>query len=85
MRGLARLVSLAAAFAVVALTVLYPRLIAVDGAHVPYLGFVLLLAGMSASWVHGFGFVPQKSVPRLLFSPWVAWPLLGLGAWLVFR
>ncbi len=34
----------------------------------------LLMLGVAASFVHGFGYVPEHRVLRLLFSPAVAWP-----------
>lgn len=84
LKTLSRLISLTAAAAVVAVTVFYPRAIAVDGAHVPFGGFVLLMIGMSLAWVHGIGFVPKNPWLRRLFSPLAAWPLLVIGAALVF-
>ncbi len=84
LKTLSRVVSLTAAAAVVAVTVFYPRAIAVDGAHVPFGGFVLLMIGMSLAWVHGVGFVPENLWLRRLFSPLAAWPLLALGAVWVF-
>mgnify|MGYP004529028845 FL=1 len=84
LKTLSRLISLTAAAAVVAVTVFYPRAIAVDGAHVPFGGFVLLIIGMSLAWVHGIGFVPENPWLRRLFSPLAAWPLLVIGAALVF-
>ena len=84
LKMLSRLISLTAAAAVVAVTVFYPRAIAVDGAHVPFGGFVLLMIGMSLAWVHGIGFVPENPRLRRLFSPLAAWPLLVIGAALVF-
>lgn len=84
LKTLSRLISLTAAAAVVAVTVFYPRAIAVDSAHVPFGGFVLLMIGMSLAWVHGIGFVPENPWLRRLFSPLAAWPLLVIGAALVF-
>lgn len=43
-----------------------------------------MLMGMSSAWVHGFGFVPEHRLLRIVFSPLVAWPLITLGAWGVF-
>lgn len=84
LKTLSRFISLTAAAAVVAVTVFYPRAIAVDGTHVPFGGFVLLMIGMSLAWVHGVGFVPETLWLRRLFSPLAAWPLLVIGAALVF-
>ncbi len=83
-RGLARVVSLLAAITVVAVVVLYPRLIAEDSTSVPHGFLALLMMGMSAAWVHGFGFVPQNRILRVLFSPLVAWPVILIGVWGVF-
>ena len=84
LRGLARAVSLLAAVAVAAVIILYPRLVAEDSASVPHGFLVVLLMGMSAAWVHGFGFVPENRILRVLFSPIVAWPVMIIGTWGVF-
>lgn len=83
-RGLTRAVSLLAALGVAAVVILYPRLVAEDSSSVPHGWLVLLLMGMSAAWVHGFGFVPENRILRVLFSPIVAWPVMLIGAWGVF-
>ena len=62
----------------------YPRLVAEDSASVPHGFLVVLLMGMSAAWVHGFGFVPENHILRVLFSPVVAWPVMLIGTWGVF-
>jgi predicted membrane protein len=51
---------------------------------VPHGFLALLMMGMSAAWVHGFGFVPQNRILRVLFSPLVAWPVILIGVWGVF-
>lgn len=44
----------------------------------------LLATGAMLAFVHGLGFVPRNAWLRSLASPWIAWPLLGLGAgWLI--
>lgn len=83
-RGFARVVSLLAAIAIMAVVVLYPRLIAEDAAGVPHGFLVLLLIGMSCAWVHGFGFIPQNPILKVAFSPLIAWPVIALGVWGVF-
>ncbi len=84
LQKLARAASLLAAASIVAVIVLYPRLVAEDSASVPHGFLAVLMMGMSAAWVHGFGFVPQHRVLRVIFSPLVAWPLIALGLWGVF-
>lgn len=83
-RKLSRAVSLLAAVAVAVVVIFYPRLVAEDTASVPHGFLVVLLMGMSAAWVHGFGFVPENRVLRVLFSPVVAWPVMLIGVWGVF-
>lgn len=82
--GLARAVSLLAACAIVAVIVLYPRLIAETAKDVPHGFLVLLLIGMSCAWVHGFGFIAQNRILKIAFSPLVAWPVIVIGLWGVF-
>lgn len=84
LRGLARAASLLAAAAIAAVVILYPRLVAEDTASVPHGFLVVLLMGMSAAWVHGFGFIPENRILKVLFSPVVAWPVMLIGAWGVF-
>ena len=62
---LTRIISIVAAFAVTVAIVCFPRWIAVDMNTVPHGWLVCLLLGMSAAYVHGFGFVPEN---RYLFS-----------------
>ena len=82
--GFVRALSVIAAFAVMALVVLYPRAIAEDGASVPHGSFVLLMMGMSVCYIVGFGFVPQTKILRFLFSPYMGWALMAAGLVLVF-
>lgn len=83
-RTFARLLSILMAAAVVAIIVLYPRMIANTGAEVPHGFLAILMIGMSFAWVHGFGFVPHNNVLKQLFTPFVAWPILAVGLWGVF-
>jgi cyd operon protein YbgE len=43
----------------------------------------LAMWGISAGFVHGLGFEPRALAWRWLVSPWVAWPLVVLGYWLL--
>lgn len=81
---IARTVSAVAAFAVTATVIFFPRLIATDMHHVPHEQLVILLLGMSAAYVHAFGFTPENCWLKWVFSPAVAWPLLLIGGWSVF-
>ena len=82
---LTRTISLVTAFAVTIGVVLYPRAIATDMHSVPHGWLVCLMIGMSAAYVHGFGFTPQHSLLKRFFSPWVAWPLITIGAVMILN
>ena len=84
MIAMARAVSLTAALAITVTVLVFPRLIALDMHTVPHGWLVLLMFGMSFGYVHGIGFVPQNKYLQTLFSPIIAWPVMALGAWMVF-
>ncbi|HLD67822.1 MAG TPA: cyd operon YbgE family protein [Pseudomonas sp.] len=46
---------------------------------------MLVMAGVSAGFVHGVGFVPQLRLWRVLFSPLLSGPLMGLGYLILFK
>lgn len=78
-----RVLSIVAAFAVTVAVICFPRLVAVDMHSVPHGWLVCLLAGMSFSYVYGFGFIPENKTLRILFSPVIAWPLMIIGALMI--
>ena len=84
MIAIARAVSLTAALAITVTVLVFPRLIALDMHTVPHGWLVLLMFGMSFGYVHGIGFVPQNKYLKTLVSPIIAWPVMALGAWMVF-
>lgn len=80
---LTRSISIVAALAVTVAVVCYPRWVAIDMHAVPHGWLVCLLVGMSFSYVHGLGFIPESKTLKVLFSPIVAWPLMILGAMMI--
>jgi predicted membrane protein len=77
--ALPRMLSLLTAIALAGLVLTYPRALA--GASHGMLSLMML--GISAGFVHGVGFVPEHRLLRILFGPWLAWPLMGMGLWLL--
>ena len=73
--GMARMLSLLMAVALATLITLYPLPLA----HMSHGMLTLLVWGICAGFVHGVGFDPQSRVWRWLFSPVLAWTLMGLG------
>ena len=81
---LARVISIVAAAAVTVVVVCFPRIVAEDMHNVPHGWLVCLLLGMSFAYVHGFGYIPDHKSLKILFSPLCAWPLMALGAAMIF-
>lgn len=77
---LTRCISIVTALAVTVVIVCFPRWIAIDMNTVPHGWLICLLCGMSFSYVHGFGFVPENKILQALFSPLVAWTSIILGS-----
>ena len=75
-----RVVSLMMAVVVSATIVIYPKALG----QVSHGQLMLVMLGISAGFVHGVGFTPEHKAWRVLFSPRLAWPLMGLGLWLLF-
>jgi cyd operon protein YbgE len=78
---LPRMVSLVLAIAMAGLILTYPRAFA----HTGHGLLTLVMLGVSAGFVHGVGFIPEHKVWRILFGPWLAWPLLAAGLLLFLR
>lgn len=77
--GPSRALSLTLAAPLSLVLLLHPfALINADG-HYSHGLLALAMWGISAGFVHGMGFEPRAVVWRWLFSPLVAWPLMGLG------
>ncbi len=72
---LARALSLLLAGMLAAMVTLYPPALARMG----HGEISLVVWGICAGFVHGIGFVPDSRVWRTLFSPWLAWLLMGFG------
>ncbi len=73
--GTARRLSLLMAASLATLITLYPLPLA----HMSHGILTMLIWGICAGFVHGMGFDPQSRAWRWLFSPVLAWVLMGLG------
>ena len=73
--GMARMLSLLMAASLAILITLYPLPLA----RMSHGMLTMLVWGICAGFVHGMGFDPQSRVWRWLFSPVLAWTLMGLG------
>ena len=75
------MVSLLLALALTGMILTYPRALA----HTSHGMLSLTMLGICAGFIHGVGFVPETRLWRLLFGPWMAWSLMGLGLWLLLN
>lgn len=80
MQRLSRFASLLAGSAVTALLMLFPFMLGPEISGLDRLGLFALLFGVSGSFVHGFGYTPERAAWRVLFSPATAWSLMLAGA-----
>lgn len=80
----ARFASFSAALVVLALVVIYPRLIASEMKDVPHGWLVLTMFGMSFLFVYGIGFSPRNKFLKYVMHPVTGWAALLLGSINVF-
>lgn len=45
--------------------------------------FILAAIGIIAGFVHGFGVIPKSFFLKVVFSPWIAWPLMCFSGFLI--
>ncbi|ADE11386.1 cyd operon YbgE family protein [Sideroxydans lithotrophicus] len=79
--ALPRMLSLLLALALTGIILTYPRALG----HTSHGMLSLTMLGICAGFIHGVGFIPETRLWRLLFGPWVAWALMGLGLWLLLN
>ena len=74
--GWARGLSLLTALLLSTALLVLPRLVAVESRDINHGLLSLVMLGICAGFIHGVGFVPEMRVWRILFGPWLAWPLM---------
>jgi cyd operon protein YbgE len=77
--GWSRLLSILMAIALVALILVYPRAVATSVSDVNHSLLNLLMWGIAIGFIHGVGFVPRMAIWRIVFNPFVGWPLMVFG------
>lgn len=75
--GPCRLLSLLAASVCAVLILFFPNVVMVPGEHGHSI-LMLLMWGISAGFIHGVGFQPRYWVWRIIFSAFIAWPLMAI-------
>lgn len=79
---MARALSLSIAGGLALLLLAYPFVFGTQLEARDHVGLTVLLIGMCAAFVHGFGYQPDRRHWRVLFHPLAAWALMGSGLWL---
>jgi cyd operon protein YbgE len=77
--GWSQLASLLMAIVLSGLLLIYPRAVAASLGDVNHGLLTLLLWGISVGFIHGVGFVPRMSIWRVVFHPFIGWPLMAYG------
>lgn len=77
--GWFRLVSLLLAIAMSAMLLTYPRAVAASLSEVNHALLFLVMWGIASGFIHGVGFVPRMTVWRIVFNPFIGWPLMAIG------
>jgi cyd operon protein YbgE len=67
------------AIALSALLLVYPRAVAVSLHAVNHGQLSLIMWGIAIGFIHGVGFVPRMNLWRIVFNPFVGWPLMATG------
>lgn len=80
MSGFARLTSLLVGSGVALLLMFFPFVLGTELSTTGHIGLLVLLLGVSGTFVHGFGYTPERTAWRVLFSPVAAWLLMLLGS-----
>lgn len=73
----ARMLSFLLALGVTGLVIALPNAFAPAGIHsVRHDMLTLMMLGIAAGFVHGVGFIPENIGWKILFGPWLGWPLM---------
>lgn len=78
-----RALSLLLASPLALLLLIHPAAMLDAQGHYSHNLLMLVMLGVAGGFVHGVGFDPYQRLWRWLFGPALAWPLLGLGYWLL--
>ncbi len=79
MKALARAISLALAGLISLTLLLAPFILIRQMSPTVHAIAPLMMWGTAGGFVHGLGFTPTHRIWQLLFSPWLAWPLMVGG------
>jgi predicted membrane protein len=70
---------LAAGFAIAGTLLIYPRVLGAQMGPWQHTALPIMLFGVCAAFVHGFGFRPESTLPRIIFGRVAAWLFMAAG------
>ncbi|MEB3766334.1 cyd operon YbgE family protein [Acinetobacter sp. MD2] len=79
MRMFIMITSFTLALPLAAILMIYPSLMLDANGHYSHPLLMLVMLGISGGFIYGVGFKPQFWLWKWLFSPFISWPLMGLG------
>jgi cyd operon protein YbgE len=74
-----RLASLLLASVLSVMVLAYPRAVAASLSEVNHALLSLVMWGIATGFIHGVGFVPRMIIWRIIFNPFIGWPLMLTG------
>lgn len=80
--GWARALSLMMACVLSVLLCALPSVVATVVGEIDHGTLSLCMWGISAGFIHGVGYIPHTRIWRWAFSPYLAWPVMGLCVYL---
>lgn len=81
-KGLSMFVSFTLALPLAAVLMIHPALMLDANGHYNHRVLMLVMLGISGGFIQGVGFEPHFWLWKYLFSPVIAWPLMGIGYYL---
>lgn len=77
--GWSRLISLGMAIALSTLIFTYPQTVGSPESGLNRSLLIFLMWGIAIGFIHGVGFIPRMIAWRVVFSPFIGWPLMLYG------
>lgn len=75
----ARAISFVLALTLATLILVYPKVLASSVSEVHHGLLSMMMWGVATGFIHGVGFVPRMAIWRIVFSPFIGWPLMLFG------
>ena len=79
MRIFIMIISFMLALPLAVILMVFPSFMLDANGHYSHPLLMLIMLGISGGFIYGVGFTPRFWLWKWLFSPFISWPLMGLG------